>query len=117
MFLILALVVASVGVNALPTLAGPAPGATDQFRVDVILQLLEVITSQFDGEVDPSRLLHGALRGMLNALGDPYAGYYDQRQLAHFMEGIQGRFGGVGIIIQLIREEVTIVAPIPGTPV
>jgi len=115
-FVIPLLVLISVVAAGLPTLAGPVAGGAGQFRVDAILQLIEVIGSQFDGEVDLDRLLQGAMRGMLGALGDPYAAYYDARQLVQFMEGIQGRFGGIGITIQLISEEVVIVAPFPGTP-
>jgi carboxyl-terminal processing protease len=110
------LVLLSVAAMSLPGLASPVAGTTDQFRVDAILELIQVITSQFDGPVDLTRLLHGALRGMLDALDDPYAAFYDERQLVQFMEGIQGRFGGIGITIQLIEGEVVIVAPFPGTP-
>ena len=68
------------------------------------------------GDLDPSALTDGAIRGMLEATGDEHASYLDPEQYSFQREEIQGTFEGIGAEVTVRNGLITIVAPIPDTP-
>jgi carboxyl-terminal processing protease len=99
--------------------SAPAAGAEQPggfFRLDVIVQLLNLIRIEFDGAPDYGALLRGALRGMVQALQDPYSTYYSPSEFAEFFESVQGRYGGIGVVIELVGGVVAVVAPMTDSP-
>ena len=68
------------------------------------------------GSLDAAAAANGAIRGMLDSLDDPHAGYLDSRQYSMTRQDIQGYFEGIGAEVSIQNGLVTIVAPIPDTP-
>jgi len=66
--------------------------------------------------LDPDVLSQAAVRGMLNALDDPYAAYLTPPQYSMESEDLQGSFEGIGAHVGVKDGEITIIAPIPDTP-
>lgn len=69
-------------------------------------QYMKKINSVFDfvqqnyvDEVDAKVLYEGALKGMLDALGDPYTLYLDSDYMRDLSDTTTGSFGGVGLSI------------------
>ena len=48
------------------------------------------------GEVDRTLLVQGAIRGMIDALGDPYSAYLTSDEYRESLLGISGQFEGIG---------------------
>jgi carboxyl-terminal processing protease len=48
------------------------------------------------GEVDGSALIQGAIRGMIQALGDPFSAYMTSEEYRQSLQGISGQFEGIG---------------------
>src|SRR6478752_2523304 len=48
------------------------------------------------GEVDRTKVVQGAIRGMIQALGDPYSAYLTSDQYRDSLLGISGQFEGIG---------------------
>lgn len=48
------------------------------------------------GEVDREALIQGAIRGMIDALGDPYSSYMTSDEYRRSLQGISGQFEGIG---------------------
>ena len=65
----------------------------------IINQLYYFIQQNYVEEVDPQILYEGALRGMLQALDDPYSVYMDKSEWRNISDTTQGSFGGVGLSI------------------
>jgi carboxyl-terminal processing protease len=61
-------------------------------------------------------LIRAAIEGMLDALEDPYALYYDAAAFADFNQMLDGRFSGVGLMLEEAPEGPTVVRALPGTP-
>ncbi|MFA5843230.1 MAG: S41 family peptidase [Coriobacteriia bacterium] len=61
-------------------------------------------------------LTAGAISGMLDSLGDPYASYLNERHLTYFNEQSNGEFFGIGITVTVRDGQPFVVAPIPNTP-
>ena len=84
-------------------------------RLSQVWELLN--REQIDGaDLDPLTISDGAIRGMLFALGDPYAGFLDREQLSLEQEDIQGFFGGIGAEVGMRNGAITILAPTPDAP-
>ena len=67
-------------------------------------------------DLDGKTLSDGAIRGMLRALDDPYAGYLTREQFTRESQDITGFFGGIGAEVGMRNGRITIIAPIPDTP-
>jgi carboxyl-terminal processing protease len=48
------------------------------------------------GDVDRQKLVEGAIRGMIEALGDPYSSYLTSEEYRQSLQGINGQFEGIG---------------------
>ncbi|MCX7031511.1 MAG: S41 family peptidase [Spirochaetes bacterium] len=74
--------------------------------------------SYVDGDkAVPKALYEGALKGMFEALGDPYSEYLTADDMSGIDDTTLGVFGGVGLIITKIdKVGAEVVSPIDGTP-
>src|SRR5712691_11717136 len=60
-------------------------------------------------------LVYGALKGMLNTL-DPHSEFMEPEKYKELQSDTQGAFGGLGIVISMKDNFVTVVAPMEDTP-
>lgn len=70
----------------------------------------------FDKPVNPKDLFYGSIKGMVQAIGDPYSAFLDPEETTEFEEELDGTFEGIGIEIAIKKDKLTVVAPIDGTP-
>lgn len=73
------------------------------------------IEANYVEEVDQKRLFEGSIKGMLREL-DPYSAYIPEEMYRIFRQDTQGFFGGLGIHIGIRDEQLTVIAPLEGTP-
>jgi carboxyl-terminal processing protease len=78
--------------------------------------LLETYHVDGDKPTDEKKLLYGAVRGILQAWGDPYTRFLDPAQLKEEEIEVQGEYGGLGIYIAQKDGRTLVVSPIEGTP-
>jgi carboxyl-terminal processing protease len=81
----------------------------------VFTEVLSYIEANYVDEVEPEKLVQGAIRGMLRTL-DPHSSFMPQDVYREMQVETEGRFGGLGIEITLRDDILTVVAPIEGTP-
>jgi len=84
--------------------------------LEPLLEIYEIIQSRYIEKVDPSKLIEGAAKGMLESLDDPYSSWvspadYEIRQMKQ-----EGRLGGLGIGIATKDGFPTILNVLEGTP-
>jgi carboxyl-terminal processing protease len=66
--------------------------------------------------LDYKKMVSGAVKGLVNSLGDPYSEFFTPEENKLFMEDMQGSFEGVGMEIGIKKGVLTVVAPLKGTP-
>jgi carboxyl-terminal processing protease len=81
-----------------------------------VLRALQVVKSRYVEDVPVETLMAGSIKGMVNSLNDPHSVYMDAKMFKEFMIETEGSFGGVGIVIGTKDKQLTVVAPIEGTP-
>ena len=67
-------------------------------------------------EIDPQKMIYGAIGGMVKSLGDPYTVFFNPEENKRFMEDVSGKFEGVGMEIGIRKGQLQIIAPLEGTP-
>lgn len=77
-----------------------------------------VHTEYADQPVDDVALMRGAIRGMLDALGDQHTGYMTPEEYALNMTHLDGNFEGIGATVETDEKTsyTRVVAPIAGSP-
>jgi carboxyl-terminal processing protease len=68
---------------------------------------LNAVEANYVGDVDPDRLVYGAISGMLATL-DPHSTFFDPRAYAQMRERQEGHYYGLGISIGVIDGDITV---------
>ena len=84
-------------------------------KLKVFTEVLSIVQSNYVDEVNSKDLLYGAVRGMLETL-DPHSSFLTPENFREMQVETQGSFGGLGIEITVRERQLTVVAPIEGTP-
>ncbi|MBI2042565.1 MAG: S41 family peptidase [Candidatus Nealsonbacteria bacterium] len=67
-------------------------------------------------QIDYQQMIFGAVSGMINSVGDPYTLYMPPEDTKIFKEDVSGAFQGVGMEIGIRDNQLTVIAPLEGTP-
>ncbi|MGG0285252.1 S41 family peptidase [Peribacillus butanolivorans] len=76
----------------------------------------DTIKDNYYEEIDPDKLVDGAINGMIKSLDDPYSTYMDKKEASSFHESISSSFEGIGAEIQEQDGQIMVVSPIKGSP-
>ncbi len=107
------LLAAVLGLGLTAPVALPAEG--DFALVDEVYQL--ILNYYFRAEeLEAEDLLRGALRGMIEALDDPYSEFMTPEEYEQFESSLRGEFSGVGMEIGIRDGKVLVISPLPDTP-
>lgn len=66
--------------------------------------------------VDDVQLFYGAIAGMVRGLDDPHSVYFPPQEAARFAKDLTGEFEGIGAEIGIQDDQLTVIAPLPGSP-
>ncbi|HET7011412.1 MAG TPA: S41 family peptidase [Anaerolineales bacterium] len=66
--------------------------------------------------LDDVALMRGAIRGMLEALGDEHTGYMDPDEYKQANIPLEGEYDGIGAWVDTDADLLTIIAPMPDSP-
>ena len=106
----------------LSAMAGGALGSSLLARQDEVAQQYRIFTSALDAiskeyvdDLPADRLVYGAIDGMLKQL-DPHSSFFDPRSYRQLRERQQGSYYGLGISIQVIDGDITVMSIFEGSP-
>ncbi|MSR66963.1 MAG: S41 family peptidase [Pedosphaera sp.] len=86
-------------------------------NIEMFSRVLEMVRQNY---VDGSRvtyedLINGAMKGMLNTL-DPHSEFMEPRKFNDLRNDTAGEFGGIGVVVTLRNNVMTVIAPMDDTP-
>jgi len=67
-------------------------------------------------KIDAQDMIYGAISGMIDSLGDPYTNFFKPEEAKEFEEQLSGKYQGVGMIVGIKDEQLTIISPFEGSP-
>lgn len=106
-------------VGAQSPFAAPA-GSEEEFRA--FWQVYNMIQDNYvdpEGEeLDQTALIDGAIKGMVDSLGDEFSGYMDAELFPVINQELEGEIQGIGVVIRTIEEtsSVEVVSVMIGSP-
>ncbi len=106
--------------EALPTVSPQQQSATPQDVQTLFKPFWEawgIVHNQYvDQPVDDVALMQGAIRGMMDALGDKHSSYMDPQTYQDANNGLAGAYEGIGAWVDTTSDYLTIISPIPDSP-
>lgn len=92
-------------------------GRAESANFGTFLHVYDLLKSEYvDKSIDDTKLVQGAIRGMLDSLGDPYTRYMDPQAFRGMQEERAGSFSGIGIQLGMRDNHLTVIAPLEDTP-
>jgi carboxyl-terminal processing protease len=103
-----------------PTVSPQAQAATPQDLQTLFKPFWEawqIIHEQYvDQPIDDTKLMEGAIRGMMESLGDPHSTYMDPQTYKDANQQLAGSYEGIGAIVDTTGDYLTIVSTFSGSP-
>ncbi len=75
-----------------------------------------LLEKKYPQEMDYQAMVYGAVSGMVDSLDDPYTTFFNPEEAKMFKEDVKGVFEGVGMEIGIRKNQLTVIAPLEGTP-
>ncbi len=85
-------------------------------NVGTLTRVISLIDKNYLEKASSAALVEGAIKGVVDALGDPYSVYMPAKEFKKLQEQVKGFFGGVGIYVDTRGGQLTVARPIEGTP-
>jgi carboxyl-terminal processing protease len=97
---------------------GQSYGTISSTGPNVIDQAWNIIFSRYidQAKLDSANMSRAAIEGIIDTLNDPYTTYFTKAEFHQFTESLQGAYAGIGALVTIKDGNITIVAPIPGSP-
>src|SRR6185295_6118171 len=112
----------SIGLVVGSTLAGGvlgkralAGGGRLNEQLHLYTAMMNAVETEYVEEVPSDRLVSSSIRELLRTL-DPHSNFFEQRDYQTMQERQRGSYYGLGITVQSIDGNITVVSPFEGTP-
>ena len=87
--------------------------ATNLARLFCAMRFIE---GHYVDSVDYTKMIDGAIGGMVHSLGDPHSIYLDQRLYSQIKSDTSGSFGGIGVYMGFKNGGVQVMSVMPDSP-
>jgi carboxyl-terminal processing protease len=96
----------------------PPPEGTTDVNFQAFWDIWKTVKARHVGGEPPSdiKMFYGAIEGMVASVGDPYTVFFDPDYAQKFNSELDGEFEGIGAEIGMKNDDLTVIAPLPGTP-
>ncbi|WP_088227148.1 S41 family peptidase [Desulfosporosinus sp. FKB] len=82
-----------------------------------LVHVVQLIHSDYLENVSNAQLVEGATKGIVDILGDPYSTYMNAQENQELFQVLEGKFGGVGIVLSLKDpKKLVVLRPIKNSP-
>ncbi len=90
--------------------------APSQLNLASLQEVYAKMRTEFDGQIDPNKLVDGAKKGLVEAGGDPYTVYFTNDEAKQFFGDLEGTFEGIGAELDKRNNQLVIVSTLDGSP-
>ena len=91
-------------------MVGDVGGAFKLIRTKTMLE------RYYYGEIESGKLIEGAIKGMVEAVDDPYTSYLDKKEFKRLTDMTHGSFSGIGVVFGKKDHQYQIMSVIEGNP-
>ncbi|MBF0227356.1 MAG: S41 family peptidase [Desulfobacterales bacterium] len=91
-------------------------GSDETYKsLKIFSDVIEEIEKNYVDEVSTKDLIQKAIQGMVHSL-DPHSSFMPPEAFEELQQDTKGEFGGIGIVISMKKDLLTVISPIEGTP-
>jgi carboxyl-terminal processing protease len=90
--------------------------STNDSSFDKLFEVKDVLHQQYYQDIDDEALLEGAIKGMVDAVGDPYTVFFNQEEYQEFQDDGQGNYVGIGVMVGIKEDKIVVISPFEGSP-
>ncbi len=80
------------------------------------LRTMNLLKRNYNGEVENHQLFDGAIKGMVESVGDPYTVYLNSKDYQQLSEMTGGSFGGIGIVFGKRGNDYVVISALEDNP-
>ena len=90
--------------------------STNDSSFDKLFEVKDMLHQQYYQDIDDEALLEGAIKGMVDAVGDPYTVFFNQEEYQEFQDDGQGNYVGIGVMVGIKEDKIVVITPFEGSP-
>lgn len=102
--------------NSPVILPGGGGSSTNDGSFDKLFEVKDVLHQQYYQDIGDEALLEGAIKGMVDAVGDPYTVFFNQEEYQEFQDDGQGNYVGIGVMVGIKEDKIVVITPFEGSP-
>lgn len=104
--------------NILGVGSSPQADALDEkdIQFSQFWELWKMLKTKYYESTSEQKMFYGAMKGMAEALGDPYTSFFEPVTAKEFSDSLKGEFDGIGAEIGIRDGQLTVIAPLPDSP-
>jgi len=96
--------------------AAPADTVDKDLNFSQFWELWKMLKLKYYEDASDQKMLYGAMKGMAEAMGDPYTSFFEPTTAKEFSDSLKGEFEGIGAEIGIRNDQLQVIAPLPETP-
>jgi carboxyl-terminal processing protease len=85
-------------------------------NIEIFITVYKELNANYVDELDPNQLMRVGIDAMVESL-DPYTNYISESEVASYRINTEGKYEGIGAVVEKIGEYITIVEPYEDSPV
>ena len=88
----------------------------NELNLSSLNDIYSVLRKKYDGQLDAQKLIDGAKHGLVEAAGDPYTVYFNDKEAADFNGDLEGTFQGIGAELGKREEKLVVISTLDDSP-
>jgi len=124
LFLIFVFIASTVGASSVQQTTSQVEETTKAVSIpadeahlfELFSQIKDFIQKHHTKDVSKEALYQGAIKGMLEAVDDPYSRYLTNEEFRDFTSSLEGEYAGIGITIELVQGNIVVVSTFKNSP-
>lgn len=94
----------------------PQTTPQDKAFFDKLYKVKDILNREYYLNIDQETLLEGAVKGMVNAVGDPYTVFFNAEEYKAFNDDGNGNYVGIGVMVGIKEDKIVVITPFEGSP-
>jgi len=84
-------------------------------NIEIFVKIYKELNANYVDDIDPSQLMRTGIDAMVGSL-DPYTNYISESQVQGYRIESEGKYQGIGAIVEKVGDYLTVIAPYQGSP-
>jgi len=84
-------------------------------NIEIFVNVFKELNANYVDDIDPAQLMRTGIDAMVGSL-DPYTNYISESQVQGYRINSEGKYEGIGAIVEKIGEHITVIEPYENSP-